>query len=117
MAEININPSEVRKAAANLRNCSIQIKEKTRTFNNIEDEIESSWKSNYTRQYLNILENTEAGVERTARSLDTIASNLEKIASSVEKAEAEIQRKLAAAGSSSGGGFRGSSGGGGGGGW
>ena len=97
MAEININPSEVRKAAANLRNCSMQIKEKIRTFNNIEDEIADSWKSSYTRQYLSILENTEAGVERTARSIETIASNLDKIAGSVEKAEEEIRRKLAEA--------------------
>lgn len=93
MAKIKFNYHEVRMAAANLRSCAAQLKEKNRTFDNIEEEIESSWKSRCTRQYLNCLENTENGIERSIRSLETIASNLERIAMTVEKAEADIQKK------------------------
>lgn len=94
MADINIDPYEVRKAAADLRNCASQLRDKTRTFNDIEDEIEVSWKSRYTMQYLNCLENTENNVVRTVNSIDTIADNLIKIAEAVEAAEADIQNSF-----------------------
>lgn len=103
MADINIDPYEVRKAADELKKCASQLRDKTRAFNDIEDEIESSWKSQYTRQYLNCLENTEGNVMRTVNSLDVIAANLEKIAEAVENAEADIQNSFGGGGGSYGG--------------
>ncbi len=98
MFDINIDPYRVRKAAAELRDCTSQLREKTRTFNDIEDEIEASWKSRYTRTYLNCLEDTEGNVMRTVDNIDLIADNLDKIAQAVENAEADIQSKLSGGG-------------------
>lgn len=103
MADINIDPYEVRKAADELKKCASQLRDKTRTFNDIEDEIESSWKSRYTRQYLDCLENTEGNVMRTVNSLDVIAANLIKIAEAVENAEADIQNSFSSGGGGGGG--------------
>lgn len=104
MNEIKVDPKEVRKAAAKIRSCVSQIKEKSRTFNDIEEEIENSWKSRYTRQYLNCLESTENDVARSLRSLETTAGNLDRIAAAVEKAEAEIGQAMSGGGSGGGGG-------------
>lgn len=104
MTEINIDPQEVRQAAKKIRNCVSQIREKSHTFNDIEEEIENSWKSRYTRQYLNCLENTESSVARSLRALETTAGNLDRIATSVERAEAEIQKAMSGGGSGGGGG-------------
>jgi uncharacterized protein YukE len=115
MAQIDVDEEAVRKAARDLRSCTAKLKEKARTFDDIEEEIENAWKSQYTSRYLNCLESTESGVSKTIRSIDTIAANLEKIADAVEITEQEVRQSMAfGGGGNGGGGFRGSGGGGGG---
>ena len=105
MQNINIDPAQVRRAAANLRMNASQLKNNISLFNDIEDEIENSWKSRYTRSYTDILEKTERKIRNTISSLETIADNLIRIASDVERTEKELQ-DIMAKGTASGGGFR-----------
>ena len=110
MADINIDPYEVRKAASTLRNCTSQIKGSYHTFDDIEENIETAWKSSSTRDYLNCLDETETDVRRTVSALDSIAEALERIARAVEQAEADLQNVMSGGGN---GAFGGGNGGGG----
>lgn len=104
MTKIKVDAEAVRRAAVQIRSSVSQIKEKNRTFNDIEDEIENSWKSRYTMQYIACLENTENQVKKCLRSLEETAAKLENIAGAVERAEAEIQQAMSGGGSGGGGG-------------
>ncbi len=111
MQEINVDVQEVRRAANELRNSMSLIREKFGVFQDIENEIEASWKSRYTRQYINCLEETEGQVRKTVVSIENVASNLEQIAYSVEKAEREIQDLMSRGAGAAGGGSAGGGGG------
>ena len=100
MGNIDVNPAEVRKAAAKLRICAAKLNDSLRTFNQIEDEIGDAWKSKHTAHYLKSLETTEYNVEKTRKSINAVASNLNSIASAVEKAEDEIKNNMSGGGGS-----------------
>ncbi|MCM1577910.1 MAG: hypothetical protein NC078_03825 [Ruminococcus sp.] len=91
MQEIKIDPKQVRNAAAELKGSMSLIRDKLGLFRDIENEIEASWKSRYTRDYLNILEETEDRIRKAVGSVETIASNLDSIAGSAERAEQDVR--------------------------
>lgn len=98
MTDINIDTAAVIQAASELKNCASQLREKKNALNNIEEEIETAWKSKYTRQYLDCLEETENDVEKTIRYIETIAAELMRIAQAAETTEAELQRIVSGSG-------------------
>lgn len=109
---IDIDPGEVSRAAEKVRSAARNISDSAKTFEHIEGDIEDSWKSRYTSQYISIIDDTYLKVRKTASRLMETANSLDRIAAAVRKAEEELQRELARSGG--GGSVGGGSGGGGG---
>lgn len=91
---IDIDPDEVSRAASKIRSAAQNINDTSRTFEHIENDIEDSWKSQYTSQYISIIDDTYSRVKRTASRLQSISDNLDKIAQEVRRAEREIQLSM-----------------------
>lgn len=104
MGKMKIIPLEVKLAANTLRQSAERLSRNFNTFNDIEEEIESAWKSQYTRGYLDCLDETEERLRKAKRSIVIIAGRLDGIAAAVEEAEAELERIMSCNGSGGGGG-------------
>lgn len=92
---INIDSAAVIRAANKIRNAASSIDSASRTFQQIENSIEDSWRSVYTPQYIEILDNTYSEVRKTMNRLYDTASGLERIAAAVRRAEEEIKKQMA----------------------